>query len=396
MKPFVLRTTFAAMFTTVFRASIIAASFAFLSAVSMPLLADTTDNVSDECDLILVVPQDRHDSTGAAFAFKSWLAKVRENFNACDRFITGSTASGILALINIHDVNDLVPENIAGRQLRSLREQRPFTQLLTMKHTAQSGHLLVTPTLYNIHEDALEIEPSEPLNADIPLTAKSPSFDPGLLRKTWDSLVLRPNALLVGASTATLVNQREQNGEVIEREHHQSSVLPPLVNGVSVTSIQHPNGFALWDVSSRLFTSLNFLYFQDSYNYLTDLKASPKDPNTVIGTETAYSLQLYGVAIGLNEEITIHTPVGGIFGSVGLGAAPFIYHDTLGEGFYGISLIARGAGGYRAFLTNRLYVQAAIELVHPMPQFVSNRIFVSNVTSYAFVGVGVFLPGITK
>ena len=360
---------------------------------SGPTRAAETDSTTG-CELILVVPQDRHDSAGGAFAFKSWLAKVRKEFSPCDRFVTGSTASDILALINVHDTSDLVPANLAARQIASLKDQRAFTQILLLKYTASEHELQVKPELFDIESDHVQAAQADQLDATIPLTDASPKFAPSLWRRVWNGLILKPNAFLVGASTATLINQREQNNEVVELDHHQTSVLPPFVNGFAATSIEHPNGFATWDVSWRLFTSFNLIYFQDSYTYLTDLKVSPKDPNTIIGTETDYSLQLYGVAVGLNEEVTFHTSVGGFFASVGLGVAPYIYHDTLGEGFYGTSLIARGAGGYRAFLTNRFYVQAAAELIHPMPQFVSNSIFVSNVTSYVFAGIGVFLPGI--
>lgn len=346
------------------------------------------------CELILVVPQNRHDQSGNAFVFKSWLAKTRKEFASCDRFITGTSATDILALINIHDISDAVPANIAERQIASLRQARAFTQFLLLKYTASAHELQIKPELFDIAQDHLEEVEDGPREITIPLTETSPKFMPSVWRKIWNSMSLRPNALLVGASTATLINQREQNNEVVELEHHQTSVLPPFVNGFSATSIEHPNGFANWDISSRLFTSFNLIYFQDSYSYLTDLKTSPKDPNTLIGTQTDYSLQLYGFGVGLNEEVTFHTSIGGFFASLGLGLAPYLYQDTLGEGFYGVSLIARGAGGYRAFLTNRLYVQAGAELIHPMPQFVSNAIFVSNVTSYAFAGIGVFLPGI--
>lgn len=360
---------------------------------SVPSLAADSEPGSG-CELILVVPQNRHDPAGNAFAFKSWLAKVRKEFAPCDRFVTGTTATDILALINIHDVSDAAPLNLGERQISSLRDARAFTQLLLLKYAASDHYLQIEPELFDIEQDHLEAIKDGTRELTIPLTETSPKFAPSLGRRLWNSMILQPNALLVGASTATLINQREQNNEVIEVDHQQTSVLPPFVNGFSLTSIEHPNGFANWDISSRLFTSFNLIYFQDSYTYLTDLKTSPKDPNTLIGTKTDYSLRLYGVAVGLNEEVTFHTMIGGFFASVGLGVAPYIYHDTLGEGFYGVSLIARGAGGYRAFLTNRFYIQAGVELIHPMPQYVSNSVFVSNITSYAFAGIGLFLPGL--
>lgn len=351
------------------------------------------DTQNSACELILVVPQDRHDRDGAAFAFRSWLAKTRPLFRPCDRFLTGSSASDILAPLNIHDANDFVSENIAERQIALLRSQRSFSKILVMKYTVADQKLQIQPELYSLTDEQAENDQRNDLEQTIPLTANSPSFTKTFWQKVWNTVVLKPNALLVGGSTATLINEREQNGEVVELDHQQSSFFPPLVNGISVTSIEHPNGFANWDISSRIFTSFNLLYFDDTYTYLTNLQMDSKKNNTIVGEETKYRLQMYGMAIGLNEELTLHTPVGGFFASAGLGVAPYIYHDTLGEGFNGISIIARGAGGYRAFLTNRFYFQSAVELMHPMPQFVANSIFVSNVTAYGFVGFGMFLPG---
>lgn len=353
----------------------------------------TTANQSSSktsCRTFFVFPPKHFDQEASRYMVKLWQGKMAESLESCDRFVDIDEVMGILALIDRDGGGIFSQGTFKEPQLQLLRDRLKATHLSALSYEKKGQSLHIKSSGFLIADTELKKAPEFDTNFSFTLPLRNPLQASSNSRLLIQSATMMPNAFLMGVSSNNITNKRVADGELFEQSHDRNKAIPPIVNGLSLTSLQHPAAFDPWDVGIRLLPALDFLYFDDQYEYHEAKDEMPG--STTVAEVKEYNIWFFGLAPTYNLEATLYSPMGSFFAGVGAGAAGYVYSDSLNENFYGVSGVLRGYAGYRAFISDRFFFQTMGEYLKPFPRYIDNALFVSDNSIYGFVGVGYFLP----
>lgn len=316
---------------------------------------------------------------------QKWREKITSSLRRdCDRLIPKEQAAALFIVLNQSNEVGLDMAKIGTRQMAIIRERTSANFLVQLTHRRTTEGIVVDSQIWNIQGGIPTLD-RKVLKGRVLIPEGSKSLvgltgAPSFLRRFKHSL---PNSLVVGSSNEYITNKRVSDGEFVEVEHNSRGLLPPIIGGINLTNIDHPDGYALFDWSVSFFTGLSLLYFDDSYL----LKRTQAPRETV-----DYSLHLYGIHPHFNGELAAHSPFGTLFAGLGYGLALFSSNDNFENSAYGVSRVTRVFFGYRAFATERIFVQLVTEAQAPIPTYIDTEYFESMQTNRLFIGLGYFWP----
>ena len=211
----------------------------------------------------------------------------------------------------------------------------------------------------------------------------------------WDYLAdkllrLLPNAISLGISSTSLENSRVESGQLQQTGQHDNNILPPILSSVALTSIDHPDSMALWDLRFDLFSALEFADFDTTYTLLRPGNASASPP--IPDQELSYTLKLFMAVPTINGEISVHTPIGTTFAALGWGPGLYTYQDSLGNGATGGVSVIRLEVGHTVFVSARWFLEMTVNVLSPSTAPVHNDLFTFDSRTYGILGVGYYFP----
>lgn len=338
-----------------------------------------------KCHIYAVAPPEHYDEKASRYIVEAWKKSIAKKLRKCDRFIDQDKALAAFRLLNL-DYDKPFDEGDFGRQqAERLQMETNATHLIDLKYKIKKGVLQIRPNILRLtpfkHEQKIAVAGI----AKVALPKNSPIKQASKKAIQVRGLSFLPNSVRVGYSNYYLRNDLVEDGTLEQLDRRSESLLPPLITGISVTSVEHPFGFDTWDISFRGLFSLNAFFVDESYSFRT-----PANPPLPASDPKEYRVVYTQVAPEISGEVSLHWILGATYMSLGIGGGMSYLNDTYDRRF-GFVITIPLTIGHRAFITERIYLDLFVYAGSFNPG-INNEVFACGQRSGAFFGLGYFFP----
>lgn len=259
----------------------------------------------------------------------------------CAPFYKKSVSSELFDYLGT-DARD--PNTIQTRQLEFIKERTGAGQIMFLSF--ESKRSILKLSLYNlVEEDGEDLKAVIDGEFEIDVDAKAVSDRrANILRFVMPYLT--PNSFSLGLSSVKAVVRPAEGYE--ETYSVNRSTLPAFISSIQITKIDHPDSFGLFDISFSIFPGF-FFFALDQYTGVQNTNA-PGDSRQTL------HMQAFGSNANLNGELTVHTPIGSSYFSVGAGPSYYAQKQENEEPKTILSPFdLRVRAGHRAFVTKNAF-----------------------------------------
>lgn len=341
------------------------------------------------CRRFLVVPPAHYDEKLSDALVLAWIKRSKASLGGCHTYVEQATGKELFAYLNIdHETPVRNLKTLGDRNVKALGYRAQASDLVILETTDRRGNAVVArPVIYDMH--TRKVAAREASLGVTPQTGAGPgkTGHPEWLIRAVNFM---PNAVSLGFSTQTIHDNRTEKGSDLKiLEEHDERSLPTYVSGWSVHSVDHPEGFAPWDVHVAITPELSTGYIQKRFKMArTDAVGFPTDE------PFDHRFAFFYVAALANAGVTGHTPLGAFGASIGAGMAYFDVHDDIDRLRRAAPIFSVGVQ-YTAFVTRDVFLLVDAStyglLGSRKPLFEHELLRIDGFQSIR-VGLGYFLP----
>lgn len=352
------------------------------------------------CKTIVVLPPESIDERTSDYVIRRWFQAARRQklLRPCDKVVEKGLAKNHFRFLNISHTAPVEASRLNARQRTVFQKNLKATHAVSLSYSYSFRYLEIKPLLYEIVSYRKE---ETPLARTVKLQeVEGDYFNISFERWTKLSLLrLIPTSLVGGFSSSEFINEYAESGEsqlYHEVSRERASEFPPILSSFRFENTLHRSGFNLFDFSLRFAPYFNFHFVNNRYIYapIDEYRAYEENPNLSYSTFD-YKLKFYASTLNILGDLSLYSPIGTFFFSLGPGLSLYHYQDNQSEQATGFTPTGLIRFGYRAFITQRWFFQVLLE-----SQFFTNDVdseyFKSESDSYGIVGVGFFYPEIQR
>lgn len=354
-----------------------------------------------ECKTIAVLPPENLDEVASEYISNLWAKELRRRkmLVNCDKVISSERLRSIYFPLNITHRSKLSGPGLTLAQRRTLINRSGITHVAALGYRYAKGRLTFKPQLYDIVLQRQERDHA--VNRELAVNKVDQKYFEldGSKRFKLAFTHFLPTALSMGATNSNFGNaytEESAKQRYVQLGNKRKSLVPPLLSSFRLENIPNRSGYNLFDGSLRLVPYLNVTVVDNLYEYVDINQYYESQTNAAAAYDPfQYSLVFYGFSPNLLLEGSFYTPIGTFFLAFGGGPAMYYYADSEGAGSFGMKLSRAFRIGYRIFLTESWFMQAAVE-DQDYSRAVSNEYYQSTSDTYAILGIGYLYPEIQR
>lgn len=264
------------------------------------------------------------------------------------------------------------PDKLKKKQILFLKEHLAATQFMFLDFIAPTSLLYIK--LYEVKQvdelvflKATESHQLELAAAEVKAQKASVSSLAALLT---------PNMLAMGFSDTVI--SLEIDGQYEEDSSEVKGMLPPIISSVSFSKVDHPIGYANFDLGLSLLPGV-FLYSIDQVT---------KAKNQQTGDTATFHMQAHGACGNVNAEANLYWTMGTTYVSYGFGPC-WSYLRQEGDSPHGsLNVAGRILGGHRVFVSERWLLYLEFDALEFSNRIYDNRLAHSNRITRMMFGLG--------
>jgi hypothetical protein len=255
------------------------------------------------CRKYLIVPPFHFDEKISDEIAILWMNEAQRGLKGCDDFIEFDEGKSLFQRMNITNRRKITPEDFRRTQMNYIGLMTGMTDVVVLDYEQKGTILTISPRVLDAHNwQQREV-------GDFKVVVKDAErFEiKGNDRYFLYTFRFIPNSATYGFSkTSQLIlpaEKREVKSIVNEKN------LPSYLSNWNMVSVEHPDGFEVWDVGFDFYPSFSYIYKKQKLSI----------QNTNDGSTESKDHTLIHVLPTYNASVSLHTAIGAFTLSSGVG-----------------------------------------------------------------------------
>lgn len=291
----------------------------------------------DRCRKYLIVPPKNYDEKVANELVKLWIIKSQQNLQPCDSVVEPSETNSLFKrFVRSAEKEDLLNKKNRDK-LNTLGLRTGASHIVFLESEIKEGSARLIPHVVDMHSEVVVESYSPPMEiAEIErYEAENKSI--------FTYVNLLPNSIAFGSTSRDFDDTPPKGFDSVEVT--QQSKLPKYISNVKILSVDNPLQFDPWDLTLSFYPSISTSFM------LADVKS------TQGGISQNNEIQFFYLSVPYEFGPTVHTPLGALSLSIGLGPMFTYFTDSDDNTAANMTGIFTTRFAYTAFMSENVFMR---------------------------------------